>query len=65
MSNENTLAATDYVGPLERAVEENHGAMVLFVTGAIGDVNLVGPAGGDASEAANNSTLADAETYGR
>lgn len=65
LSNENTLVATDYVGPLERAVEDAHGGTALFVTGAIGDVNPTGPGGGDTSEAASNGTLADAESYGR
>lgn len=64
-SNANMLVATDYIGPLERAMETTHGGTALFVLGANGDINPTGPGGGDASEAVNNCTLMDAETYGR
>lgn len=43
----NSLVATDYVGPVERAVEAAHGGVALYVQSAIGDASARGVGGED------------------
>ena len=39
----NSLVATDYVGPLERAVEDSHGGVAVYLQSAIGDASSIAP----------------------
>lgn len=66
----NTLVATDYIGPLERRIEADHGGVALYLQSAIGDATArAPPADDDYSAAAEygrtvaaraNDALADA-----
>lgn len=53
----NAKVATDYVGPLERVVEDAHGGTAMYVMGAIGDASTSGPGG--------ETDYAEARNYGR
>lgn len=53
----NSLVATDYVGPLERRVEADHGGVAVYLQGAIGDASANAPAAAD--------DYAAAREYGR
>ncbi|PSQ01159.1 hypothetical protein BRC89_00265 [Halobacteriales archaeon QS_4_70_19] len=50
----NSLVATDYVGPCERAIEAAHGGTALYLMGAIGDASARGPGGADDYAEARN-----------
>lgn len=43
IGSSNSLVATDYVGPLERAVEDSHGGVAVYLQSAIGDASSVAP----------------------
>lgn len=57
----NSLVASDYVGPCERAIEATHGGTALYLMGAMGDASASGPGGEtDYAEARNyGEALAD------
>ena len=57
IGSDNSLVATDYVGPLERAVESRHGGVALYLQGAIGDATAVRPSA--------ETHYAAADRYGR
>lgn len=61
IGSDNELVATDYVGPLERALEERHGGVGVFFPGAIGDASASGASGETDFEQAQDygETLAD------
>ena len=50
----NSLVATDYVGPCERAIEAAHGGTALYLMGAIGDASARGPRSADDYAEARN-----------
>jgi hypothetical protein len=50
----NSLVATDYVGPLERALEAEFGGTAVYLQGALGDASAAGPGGEDDYAAAAN-----------
>jgi hypothetical protein len=52
----NSLVASDYVGPLERAIEAAHGGTALYLMGAMGDASASGPGG--------ETDYAEARNYG-
>jgi hypothetical protein len=52
IGSNNQLVATDYVGPLERRLEEDHGGVAVYLQSAIGDATARRPPAADHYESA-------------